>query len=59
MEIIDGKSVKKEIDIRNFMEYDQLCKLLINNPTEMALLEIVCILINNNINKKYTFKDDN
>jgi|AP41_2_1055478.scaffolds.fasta_scaffold1892051_1 hypothetical protein len=43
---------KKEFDIRKYMNYDQICKLMINNPLEMALFEIVCMLINKNINKK-------
>jgi hypothetical protein len=42
---------KKDIDIRNFMDYDKICKLMINNPLEMALFEIVCMLINKKINK--------
>ncbi len=43
---------KKEFDIRKYMNYDKICKLMINNPLEMALFEIVCMLINKNINKK-------
>jgi hypothetical protein len=39
-------------DIRNYMDYIKIKKLLINDPTELALFEIVCILINNKINKK-------
>ncbi len=40
-------------DIRNFMNYIEIKKLLINHPTELALFEIVCILINNKIKIKY------
>jgi hypothetical protein len=43
----------KEFDIRKYMKYDIICQLLIQNPTELALLEITCIMINNNIIKKY------
>ena len=43
---------KKEFDVRKYMDYDKICKLMINNPLEMALFEIVCIIINNSINKK-------
>ena len=42
---------KKDIDIRKFMDYDKICKLMINNPLEMALFEIVCMLINQKIKK--------
>ena len=43
----------KEFDIRKYMKYDIICQLLIQNPTELALLEITCIMINNNIIKNY------
>jgi hypothetical protein len=43
----------KEFDIRKYMKYDIIRQLLIQNPTELALLEITCIMINNNIIKKY------
>ena len=43
----------KEFDIREYMKYDIIRQLLIQNPTELALLEITCIMINNNIIKKY------
>ncbi len=38
-------------DIRNYMDYLKIKKVLINNPTELVLFEIVCILINNKLNK--------
>ena len=39
-------------DIRNFMNYIKIKNLLINDQTELALFEIVCILINNKIRNK-------
>ena len=41
-----------EIDIRKYMNYSEIKKKLINNPTELCLFEIVCILINNKLNYK-------
>lgn len=41
-----------EIDIRKYMNYSEIKKKLINNPTELFLFEIVCILINNKLNYK-------
>ena len=35
------------------MNYDIIKKILIKHPTECALFEFVCILINNCINDKY------
>ena len=43
-------STDTNIDIRNYMNYDIIKKVLINNPTELALFEIVCIIINNKLN---------
>ena len=43
-------SMDTKIDIRNYMNYDIIKKVLINNPTELALFEIVCIIINNKLN---------
>ena len=41
-------------DIRNFMNYIEIKNILINDPTELALFELICILINNKIKlKKY------
>lgn len=39
-------------DIREHMDYDIIKKMLINLPTELALFEIICILINNKVNGK-------
>ena len=47
---------KYNFDIREYMNYPEIRKLLINNPIEMSLLEVTCILINNTVNEK---KDDN
>ena len=44
-------SMDTNIDIRNYMNYDIIKKVLINNPTELALFEIVCIIINNKLLK--------
>ena len=44
---------EEPFDIRNYMNFDTIRTLLIQNPTELALLEITCIMINNNIIKKY------
>ena len=52
---------KKEFDIRKYVDLKKNCKLMINNHLEMALFEIVCMLINKNINKnniKYNFTLD-
>ena len=43
---------KKNIDIREYMDYKKIQELLINDPIEMSLLEIIFILINNNLNEK-------
>ena len=40
-----------DINIRNYMDYLKIKKILIHNPTELVLFEIVCILINNKLNK--------
>jgi|TARA_B110000967_G_C18544966_1_gene392506 hypothetical protein len=48
----------KEFDIRKYMKYDIIRQLLIQNPTELALLEITCIMINNNIIKKYITEEN-
>ena len=44
---------EEPFDIRTYMNFDSIRTLLIQNPTELALLEITCIMINNNIIKKY------
>ena len=53
-EIIDETldEYKKKIDIRDYMNYQEIRRLLINCPIEMSLLEVTCILINNNFEKK-------
>lgn len=43
---------KSNFDIREYMNYQEIKKILINNPTELSLFEVTCILINNNINEK-------
>lgn len=43
---------KSNFDIRDYMNYIEIQKKLINNPTELSLLELTCIIINNNINEK-------
>jgi hypothetical protein len=46
-------NIDSTFDVRDYMNYDRIKLILLGNPTEMALLEITCILINNNIKKKY------
>jgi hypothetical protein len=55
--ILRNMSSGEPFDIRNYMNYDIIRKLLVENPTELALLEITCIMINNNIIKKYTIDE--
>ena len=55
--ILSTMSSDEYFDIRNYMNYDIIKQLLIQNPTELALLEITCIMINNNIKKKYDKSD--
>ena len=38
-----------EFDIRNLMNYDLIKRSLLKHPTELALFEISCILINNSL----------
>ena len=40
-------------DIRKFMDYDTIKKVLITKPTELCLFEITCILINNAMKDYY------
>jgi hypothetical protein len=42
-----------EFDIRNLMNYDLIKRSLIRYPTELALFEISCILINNSLQNSY------
>jgi len=55
--ILSNISSEEPFDIRNYMNYDIIRKLLVENPTELALLEIACIMINNNFIKKYTTEE--
>jgi len=55
--ILSNISSEEPFDIRNYMNYDIIRKLLVENPTELALLEITCIMINNNIIKKHTTEE--
>ena len=48
--VMSINSMDTNIDIRSYMKYDIIKKVLINNPTELALFEIVCIIINNKLN---------
>jgi hypothetical protein len=41
-----------KFDIRNYMNYDLINRMLINHPTEASLFAITCILINEKINEK-------
>jgi hypothetical protein len=41
-----------DYDIRKYMEYERIRRSLIDYPTELALFEISCILINNKIQQK-------
>lgn len=43
---------KSKFDIREYMNYQEIRKILINNPIELSLLEVTCILINNNMDEK-------
>lgn len=47
-----------DFDIRKLMNYDLIKRSLIRYPTELALFEITCILINNNLKISYE-KDKN
>tara|TARA_B110000285_G_C14667267_1_gene398730 strand:- start:132 stop:311 length:180 start_codon:yes stop_codon:yes gene_type:complete len=46
----------ESFDIRNFMDYEEIKKILITKPTELCLFEVTCILINN-VMKDY-YKDN-
>ena len=41
----------KKIDIRDYILSRKIRKILINCPIELSLLEVTCILINNNFEK--------
>ena len=46
-----------DYDIRKYMEYERIRRSLIDHPTELALFEISCILINNKIQQKKNIND--
>ena len=43
---------KSKFDIREYMNYHEIRKILLTSPIELSLLEVTCILINNHINEK-------
>jgi len=43
---------KSKFDIREYMNYQEIKEILLTSPIELSLLEVTCILINNNINEK-------
>jgi len=49
---IESNEESSSFDIRNFMNYDMIQRMLVSNPTELSLFEITCILINTKINQK-------
>ena len=49
---LTNSDTNENFDIRNYMNYDLIRKVLLKFPTELALFEITCILINNNIKSK-------
>lgn len=49
---IDSVEDVSKFDIRNYMNYDLICRMLIQHPTEASLFAITCILINEKINDK-------
>jgi hypothetical protein len=44
--------IKKDFDIREHMDYAKIKTILVNFPLEMSTLELICMMINNNYNKK-------
>jgi len=49
---VDSVEDISKFDIRNYMNYDLICRMLIQHPTEASLFAITCILINEKINDK-------
>ena len=49
---VDSVEDTSKFDIRNYMNYDLICRMLIQHPTEASLFAITCILINEKINDK-------
>ena len=48
---IESNEESSPFDIRNFMNYDMIKRMLVGHPTELSLFEITCILINTKINE--------
>ena len=46
---------EKLFNIKDFMDYQKIVQSLINHPTELSLLELICILINNKMNEKKNY----
>ena len=49
---IESTEDPMKFDIRNYMNYDLICRMLINHPTEASLFAVTCILINEKVNEK-------
>ncbi len=49
---VDSVEDTTKFDIRNYMNYDLICRMLIQHPTEASLFAVTCILINEKINEK-------
>ena len=49
---VDSVEDSTKFDIRNYMNYDMIKRMLISHPTELSLFEITCILVNTKINDK-------
>lgn len=50
-ETLDEYKKQGIFDIREYMNYDKIRRLLINHPIELSLFEVTCILINDKIKK--------
>lgn len=50
-ETLDEYKKQGIFDIREYMNYDKIRRLLINHPSELSLFEVTCILINDKIKK--------
>ena len=48
-ETLDEYKKQGLFDIREYMNYDKIRRLLINHPSELSLFEVTCILINDKI----------
>ena len=49
---VDSVEDSTKFDIRNYMNYDLICRMLIQHPTEASLFAVTCILINEKVNDK-------